>query len=91
MIWIKLLRPVLAISRDLIEGLSAAFAGNAGARRGSYVYGAVCIGFGLGAAIGAFATKATRAYSLLVPVTLLLFVLLFCARERPVSDASLSA
>ncbi|HZR77430.1 hypothetical protein [Bradyrhizobium sp.] len=32
-----------------------------------------------------------RAYSLIVPVTLPLLVLLFCARERPVSDASLSA
>jgi len=91
LIWIKLVRPLLAISRDLIEGLFAAFAGNAGARRRSYAYGAVCIAFRLGAAIGAFATKATRAFSLRVPVTLLLFVPLFCARERSVSDASLSA
>ncbi len=40
----------------------------------------MCIAFGMGAAIGAVMTEVTRAYSLAVPVTLLVIVLLLCAR-----------
>jgi uncharacterized membrane protein YoaK (UPF0700 family) len=69
--------------RQTIEGLFAAFAGNAGARplRRPYVFGAICIAFGTGAAIGAFATEISRAYSLAVPVTLLVFVAWLCAHD----------
>jgi uncharacterized membrane protein YoaK (UPF0700 family) len=70
--------------RQTIEGLFAAFAGNADARpfRRPYVFGAICIAFGAGAAIGASATEISRAYSLVVPVTLLTIVLLQCERNR---------
>jgi uncharacterized membrane protein YoaK (UPF0700 family) len=46
------------------------------------VFGAICIAFGAGAAIGASATEISRAYSLVVPVTLLTIVLLQCERNR---------
>jgi uncharacterized membrane protein YoaK (UPF0700 family) len=49
------------------------------------VFGAMCVAFGLGAAIGAFGTEMTRAYSLAVPVTLLVIVLLRCERGMPAS------
>ena len=69
--------------RQAIEGLFAAFAGGAEPRpfRRPYVFGTMCIAFGAGAAIGAFATEITRAYSLAVPVTLLVIVLLVCEKE----------
>jgi uncharacterized membrane protein YoaK (UPF0700 family) len=38
----------------------------------------MCVAFGVGAAIGAVMTELTRAYSLAVPVTLLVIVLSFC-------------
>jgi uncharacterized membrane protein YoaK (UPF0700 family) len=45
--------------RQAIESLFAAFAGGAGPRpfRRPYLFGAMCIAFGAGAAIGAIATK----------------------------------
>ncbi len=66
--------------RYTIEGLFAAFAGSGETRpfRRPYVFGAMCIAFGMGAAIGAVMTEVTRAYSLAVPVTLLVIVLLLC-------------
>jgi uncharacterized membrane protein YoaK (UPF0700 family) len=68
--------------RQTIEGLFAAFAGSADAKpfRRSYVFGTMCIAFGTGAAIGASATEISRAYSLAVPVVLLMIVLLQCER-----------
>jgi uncharacterized membrane protein YoaK (UPF0700 family) len=50
---------------------------------GTHVCGMMCIAFGLGAAVGAFATELERAYSLAVPVTLLVIVLLLC-EQKPV-------
>ena len=66
--------------RCAIESLFAAFAGSPEARpfRRPYVFGAMCIAFGAGAAIGAIMTEVTRAYSLAVPVTLLVIVLWLC-------------
>ena len=66
--------------RNAIEGLFAAFAGSSEARpfRRPYVFGAMCIAFGVGAAIGAITTEVTRSYSLAIPVTLLVIVLLLC-------------
>ncbi len=69
--------------RQAIEGLFAAFAGSAEARpfHRPYVFGAMCVAFGTGAAVGAFATEVTRAYSLAIPVMLLMIVLLFCEQK----------
>lgn len=66
--------------RYTVESLFAAFAGSSEARpfRRPYVFGAMCIAFGVGAAIGAVMTEATRAYSLAIPVTLLVIVLVLC-------------
>ena len=66
--------------RYAIEGLFAAFAGSPEARpfRKSYVFGAMCVAFGVGAAIGAVMTEVTRAYSLAIPVMLLMTVFLLC-------------
>lgn len=72
--------------RQTIEGLFGAFAGSAGPRpfRRPYLFGAMCVAFGTGAAIGAFATEMTRDYSLAIPVTLLIIVLLLC-EQKPVA------
>lgn len=69
--------------RYAIESLFAAFAEgqDAGSFRRPYVFGAMCVAFGMGAAIGAIMTGVTRAYSLAVPVTLLAIVLLLCERD----------
>ena len=66
--------------RYAIESLFAAFAGSSEPRpfRRTYVFGAMCIAFGIGAAIGSVMTEATRAYSLAIPVTLLVIVLVLC-------------
>jgi uncharacterized membrane protein YoaK (UPF0700 family) len=66
--------------RQTIEGLFAALAGSTEARRfrRPYLFGAMCIVFGVGAASGAFATEATRNYSLVIPVMLLVLVLVHC-------------
>jgi uncharacterized membrane protein YoaK (UPF0700 family) len=66
--------------RYTIEGLFAAVAGSSEARpyRRPYVFGAMCIAFGVGAAIGAVMTEVTRSYSLAIPVTLFVIVLLLC-------------
>lgn len=66
--------------RQTIEGLFAAFAGGSGDRsfRRPYVFGMMCIAFGVGAALGAFVTEWTRAYSLAIPVVLLVIALLRC-------------
>jgi uncharacterized membrane protein YoaK (UPF0700 family) len=69
--------------RQTIQGLFAAFTGSAEARpfHRPYVFGAMCVAFGTGAAVGAFATEVTRAYSLVIPVMLLAIVLLFCEQK----------
>ena len=76
--------------RYTIEGLFAAFAGSPETRpfRRPYVFGAMCIAFGVGAAIGAIMTEVTRAYSLAIPVTLLAIVLLLCGLKTSTSPGS---
>jgi uncharacterized membrane protein YoaK (UPF0700 family) len=65
--------------RQTIEGLFTAFASREPAPfHRSYVFGAMCIAFGAGAAVGAIVTELTRAYSLAIPVVLLAIVLLRC-------------
>jgi uncharacterized membrane protein YoaK (UPF0700 family) len=73
--------------RYTIEGLFAAFAGSPEARpfRRPCVFGALCIAFGIGAAIGAVMTEVARAYSLAIPVTLLVIVLLLCQMNPTVA------
>jgi uncharacterized membrane protein YoaK (UPF0700 family) len=68
--------------RQTIEGLFAAFASGREAQpfRRPYLFGAMCAAFGAGAAFGAFVTEMTRAYSLAVPVVLLMIVLLRCGQ-----------
>ena len=50
-------------------------AGRRGHFRRSYAFGAICIAFGMGAAIGAGMTEVTRAYNLAIPVTVLVSLL----------------
>jgi uncharacterized membrane protein YoaK (UPF0700 family) len=71
--------------RQAIEGLFAALAGSAHARplRRPYVFGVMCIAFGGGAAMGAVVTEVTPAYSLAVPVALLVIVLVRCEFDGP--------
>jgi uncharacterized membrane protein YoaK (UPF0700 family) len=78
--------------RQTVEGLFAAFAGDAKESpfRRPYVFGAMCIAFGAGAAFGAFATEMAPRYSLLVPVTLLLVVALLCGQDLKVATNPVS-
>jgi uncharacterized membrane protein YoaK (UPF0700 family) len=73
--------------RYTIEGLFAALSGSSETKpfRRPYVFGAMCIAFGVGAAIGAIMTEVTRAYSLAVPVALLAIVLLLCGQGLRIS------
>jgi uncharacterized membrane protein YoaK (UPF0700 family) len=66
--------------RQTIEGLFAAFAGSTEARpfHRPYLFGAMCVAFGTGAAIGAILTELSRDYSLVVPVVLLVVVFAQC-------------
>lgn len=67
--------------RQAIEGLYMALSGGGPLRR-SGIFAALCLAFGLGAAIGAFATKGIPDLALGIPVTVLLVVLLRCEIER---------
>jgi uncharacterized membrane protein YoaK (UPF0700 family) len=71
--------------RQAIEGVFAVASGD-GALRPSGVFAVLCITFGLGAALGAFATKQIPNLALGVPVIALLIVLLRC--ESPGDEAS---
>ncbi|MDH2384997.1 YoaK family protein [Bradyrhizobium sp. CER78] len=66
--------------RQAIEGLFAAAAGGGQPRmlRRSGIFASVCVAFGVGAAIGAFATKGMPNVALGLPVVALLVVLLRC-------------
>ncbi len=70
--------------RLAIEGLFAATSGSGeiGALRRSGVYISVCVAFGVGAAVGAFATKSIAELALGLPVVALLVVLLRCDVPR---------
>ena len=67
--------------RQAIEGLYTALSGGGPLRR-SGIFAALCVAFGGGAAIGAFATKGIPDLALGIPVTALLIVLLQCEIER---------
>jgi uncharacterized membrane protein YoaK (UPF0700 family) len=63
--------------RQAIEGLFAAASGN-GTLRPPGIFASLCVTFGLGAAVGAFATKQIPNLALGLPVIALLVVLLLC-------------
>jgi len=70
--------------RQAIEGLFAAISGvgQPGALRLSGIFAALCATFGVGAALGAFATKALPNLALGLPVLALLLVLVRCEAQR---------
>jgi uncharacterized membrane protein YoaK (UPF0700 family) len=70
--------------RQAIEGLFAAFSGGCqlGTLRRSSIFATLCVAFGIGAAVGAFATKGIPDLALGLPVVALLIVLLGCETQR---------
>ncbi|WP_354108927.1 YoaK family protein [Bradyrhizobium sp. S3.12.5] len=71
--------------RQAIEGVFAEVSGN-GSLRPAGIFTTLCVTFGLGAAVGAFATKQIPNLALGIPVIALLIVLLRC--EAPRDEAS---
>jgi uncharacterized membrane protein YoaK (UPF0700 family) len=70
--------------RQAIEGLFAVVSGGRrlGTLRRSGVFATLCVAFGIGAAVGAFASKGNHDLALGLPVVALLIVLLGCATQR---------
>jgi uncharacterized membrane protein YoaK (UPF0700 family) len=70
--------------RQAIEGMFAVAAGGGPpeALRRASIFAAVCVAFGFGAAVGAFATKTIPDLTLGIPVLALLVVLLRCELEH---------
>jgi uncharacterized membrane protein YoaK (UPF0700 family) len=64
--------------RQVIEGLFGVICGQFGSLRHSGIFGALCVAFGIGAAVGAYATKGIPYLALGLPVMALLFVLFRC-------------
>src|SRR5882757_617475 len=64
--------------RQAIEGLFAVISGQFGSLRRPGIFAALCVGFGLGAAVGAYATKGIPDLALGLPVVALLIVLFRC-------------
>lgn len=61
--------------RQAIEGLFAVISGQTGSLRRPSIFAALCVVFGMGAAVGAYATKVVPTLSLCLPVVALLIVL----------------
>ena len=64
--------------RQAIEGLFAVVSGQFGSLRHSGIFAALCVAFGIGAAVGAYATKGIPDLALGLPVMALLIVLFRC-------------
>jgi uncharacterized membrane protein YoaK (UPF0700 family) len=64
--------------RQAIEGVFAVVSGQLGSLRRPGVFAALCVGFGMGAAVGAYATKFIPDLALGLPVVALLMVLFRC-------------
>jgi uncharacterized membrane protein YoaK (UPF0700 family) len=64
--------------RQAIEGLFAVISGQIGAFRRPGIFAALCVTFGTGAAVGAYATKSIPDLALGLPAVALLIVLLRC-------------
>jgi uncharacterized membrane protein YoaK (UPF0700 family) len=73
--------------RQAIEGLFAVVSGQFGSLRRPGIFAALCVAFGMGAAVGAYATKGIPDLALGLPVVALLIVLFRCEirpnEERP--------
>lgn len=67
--------------RQAIEGLFAVATGQLGSLRRPNIFAALCVAFGIGAAIGAYATKGIPDLALGLPVVALLIVLFQCERR----------
>jgi uncharacterized membrane protein YoaK (UPF0700 family) len=70
--------------RQAIESVFAAVSGDreSDTLRRSGIFAALCVAFGIGAAVGAYATKAIPDLALGLPVVALLIVLLRCEVQR---------
>src|SRR5712672_725532 len=68
--------------RQAIEGLFAVASGQFGSLRRSGIFAALCVAFGMGAAVGAYATKGIPDLALGLPVVARLIVLLRCEVQR---------
>lgn len=64
--------------RQAIEGVFATVSGQLGSLRRPGIFAALCVAFGIGAAVGAYATKVIPNLALGLPVVALLIVLLRC-------------
>ena len=64
--------------RQAIEGLFAVVSGQLDSFRRPGIFAALCIAFGTGAAVGAYATKSNPDLALGLPVVALLIVLFRC-------------
>src|SRR5439155_20233103 len=64
--------------RQAIEGLFAVVSAQFGSLRHSGIFAALCVAFGMGAAVGAYATKGIPDLALGLPVVALLIVLFRC-------------
>jgi uncharacterized membrane protein YoaK (UPF0700 family) len=64
--------------RQAIEGVFAVVSGQRGSLRRPGIFAALCVAFGIGAAVGAYATKVIPDLALGLPVVALLIVLLRC-------------
>jgi uncharacterized membrane protein YoaK (UPF0700 family) len=71
--------------RQAIEGVFAVVSGQLGSLRRPGVFAALCVAFGIGAAVGAYATKVIPDLALGLPVIALLIVLFRC-EIRPNED-----
>jgi uncharacterized membrane protein YoaK (UPF0700 family) len=71
--------------RQAIEGVFAVVSGQLGSLRRPGVFAALCVAFGIGAAVGAYATKVIPDLALGLPVVALLIVLFRC-EIRPNED-----
>jgi uncharacterized membrane protein YoaK (UPF0700 family) len=68
----------VAYGSVMIEGLFAVISGQFGSLRRSGTFAALCVAFGIGAAVGAYATKGIPDLALGLPVVALLIVLFRC-------------
>lgn len=71
--------------RQAIEGVFAVVSGQPGSFRRPCIFAALCIAFGIGAAVGAYATKVIPNLALCLPVVALVLVMFRC-EKRPVED-----
>jgi uncharacterized membrane protein YoaK (UPF0700 family) len=73
--------------RQAIEGLFAVASGQLGSLRRPNIFAALCVAFGAGAAVGAYATKGIPDLAIGLPVVALLIVLFQC-EQRSVEEGT---